>query len=171
MALRIRLATFTLLALVGTGGFAHAGPITVAEFRWDAIVEPPIPCPPEDPICVPEDAFVESVFSLTNLWDGPDPAVTLVASELSLAGGDTLTFFDLPLFGFDQIAVSGAPVFASIATSFQFDGQLTTLVATLNAADTFAVLRFTPPDAGVPEPGTLALAASGLILLVRRRRA
>jgi hypothetical protein len=146
----------TVFATASAAGVAHASSITVGEFRWDSLT-------PDDP-----DGL--SLFTLTNVWNGPAPAVTLVDNELSLPDGN-IPFFDvgpdLP-FNFDQFAVAGTPAFASISTSFFFAGELRTLAATLTAPDTFAVLQFDPPAAPVPEPGTLTLLGLGLACAARR---
>jgi len=165
-----RVAMLTLLAAAVTTSVAHAAPITVAEFRWDLLTEPGIECPVDDEACVPEDGFTQSVFSLTNLWDGANPDVTLFNNTLTLPG-TTFSFLDLtPLFPFqfDQLAVIGAPAFASASVSFLFGTDVVTLEATLTAPDTFAVLQFDP--APVPEPGTFGLLACGLAMLAGRAR-
>src|SRR5688572_24997645 len=120
---------------------AEAAFITVAEFRWETTLSS-CGC----------DSNLDSTFVLTNLWLGPDPAVTLFDNVLSLPSGDE-PFFDLDLFAEDRISVAGVPDFASVTVSFLFEGRLVTLGTTLRRPDTFDVLRFNP----VPEPGTLAL--------------
>lgn len=165
---RLALMTFVVMG-IGVSA-AQAAPINVAEFRWDTILDGGAGCDAADPSCVPVDPVVLSIFSLTNIWDGRDPAATLFENRLSLPTGD-LTFFDLqPVFPFhfDQLAVEGIPEFAAASVSFLFGGQAISLSATLTQPDTFAVLQFDPP-ASVPEPGTVVLVGTGLTFALARR--
>jgi hypothetical protein len=168
------LAAGTLLTAIVSAQTAWAAPINVAEFRWDTITDPGIDCPDPivDPSCVPADPFTQSIFSLTNIWDGPAPGPTLFDNRLSLPSSD-LAFFDLdPLFpfNFDQLAEIGIPAFAAVSVSFVFGTDTITLGAFLTQPDTFAVLRFTPAPAPIPEPGTLWLLGLGAALVARRAR-
>ena len=164
-----RAALLTLLFTTVGAGAAHAVPINVAEFRWDLLLEPGIACPPDEPSCVPEDPLARSIFTLTNIWDGPAPGATLFDNQLVLSTG-SLAFFDLepdfPL-NFDQLSEIGVPTFASTGVSFLFGAEVVSLGATLTQPDTFAVLQFNPTS--VAEPGTLGLLALGVTMLARRR--
>jgi hypothetical protein len=157
MARLFRLTFLITVALLLNAGIAQAAPITVAEFRWDVFIDD----------CVPDDPFSLSFFSLTSLWDGPDP-VTLSNNELILPGEPALLFDDLEPGGFGQQVVFGISPSALASVSFIFDGQPITLGATLSGPDSFAVLTFDPTP--VPEPGTLGLLALGTGLLTLRRR-
>jgi hypothetical protein len=170
-----RLAFLTVLATTCSATVAEAIPINVAEFQWATILDPGLPCPDavEDPACVPSDPLTLSIFTLTNIWDGPAPGPTLFDNRLSLPSGD-LAFLDLdPAFplNFNQLSEIGLPEFAAASVSFAFGADIITLGATLTQPDTFAVLQFDPVAAPVPEPGTLALLMTGgAAALVRRRR-
>jgi hypothetical protein len=166
-----RLALLTVLTVVTTGTFgatvASASTINVAEFRWDTLDEFGAPCAGggADPLCL-------SIFTLTNIWDGPAPGATLFNNRLSLPSGDQF-FFDLAAafpFQFDQLAEVGIPAFAATSVSFLFGGDLISLGVTLTQPDTFAVLQFTPGQVPVPEPGTFGLVLLGTTFLVRHVR-
>jgi hypothetical protein len=162
-----RVALVTLCAMGLGARTASAAPITVAELLWEVTLDPAPGCSLDDPTC----AF--STFSLTYLWDGAEPAPTLTQNDLLLADGSQMPFFDLDSgFGFDQFALPGVPVFATLSTSFLFEGELVTLSATLaQPASQFAsaVLTYSPAAAPVPEPGTLALVTLALAALIGRR--
>lgn len=164
-----RLALITFVAIALGSPAASASPITVGEFRWDVTMDTTPGCSIDDPAC----AF--STFSFTYLWDGPEPAPTLTDNQLTLPDA-TFNFFDLdPIFGFDQIAEPGVPDFATLNTSFLFEGQLMSLGATLlrpTGGSAAAVLAFSPDSvpAPVPEPGTLSLVALGAGMLAHRLR-
>jgi hypothetical protein len=163
----LRLALLTALTTAVNVGVAQAASINVAEFRWDLLTDPGIECPAGDASCVPEDPFTQSVFSLTNIWDGPG-TVTLFDNALSLpTGTSTLENLEFP-FSFTQLAVIGIPDLASASVSFIFDGQTISLGSTLATAGSFAVLRFEPSTTSVPEPGTFGLLATGLCFAARR---
>ena len=171
MARLIRLGLLTAFAFAVSAATAHAGPFIVAEFRWDVFTDPPIECPPEDAGCEPADAFTQSLFSLTNLWDGPGD-LTLDQNTVTLPPDtlptDTLTLNDLNLFDSDQQLVVGIPDFAAIGVSFHFDGQIVSLAPSALLAPGSLVLTFDPTS--VPEPGTFGLLAIGFGFLVRRAR-
>jgi hypothetical protein len=173
-ALLAVLATIVGVTAVEATAIVDPRAINVAEFRWGTIVEPGLPCPPpsEDPACVPADPATLSIFTLTNIWDGPQPGGTLFDNRLTLPSGE-FPLFDLEPgfpFHFDQLAEIGIPAFATTSVSFLYDSALVSLSATLTQPDTFAVLRFSPSQP-VPEPGTLALLlAGGTAAAVRRLR-
>ena len=164
MGARFRLSLLLLFAIGFAPRAVSAASITVAEFRWDIIINDTEGCSAADPACL------LSVFSLTDLWDGPAPGPTLTNNQLTLSTG-ALRFLDLQTefpFNFDQLAESGIPTLATISTSFLFDDQTITLGATLTQPNTFAVLQFDPTT--VPEPGTFGLLAVGILILARRAR-
>ena len=166
MARLIRLGLLTAFALAINASAAQAATFTVAEFRWDVLTDPGIACPPDDTACEPEDPFTQSIFSLTNLWDGPGD-VTLFDNTVTLPT-ETLPLNDLSLFDFDQQAVIGVPGSAAVNVSFMFEGQLVALSPAALVTPGFAVLTFDPT--AVPEPGTFGLLAIGVAFLVRRTR-
>jgi len=152
----IRLTIAAVLVLTLQASTAHATPINVAEFRWDAID-------------LGDGENFLSIFSLTNIWDGegnPD----LFDNALFLPG-DTPQFWSnlsgpLSAFNFEQLFTVGSlPSLASISISFLFADQVFTLTALLTQANSSIVLQF-DPAAGptpVPEPATVSLMALGLI--------
>jgi hypothetical protein len=165
-----RVGVLVVLATIITSGSVQAAAIDVAEFRWDLLTTPGVDCPPEDLVCIPEDPLTQSIFTLTNIWAGVDPAVTLFDNRLVLSTA-TLDFPDLEvslLLNAAQIGVLGIPDRAASSVSFIFAGQVVSLGTTLTAPDTFAVLQFDPT--AVPEPGTLGLVALGVTLLLGRTR-
>lgn len=167
---RSTLITFTLVVTCLAPSVAEAASINVAEFRWETLADPGVECPPADPLCVPVDPSVVSLFSLTNIWDGPAPGPTLFDTRLTLPSGGQ-DFFDLEPefpFDFDQLAELGIPPFATVDVSFSFEHTIVSLHATLTQPDTFAVLQF-EPTRPVPEPATLALVATGVTFVVGRR--
>ena len=139
---------------------AQAAPINVAEFRWE--------CAFDDFACTADPVF--STFTLTNVWDGLEPAPTLVNNQL-VVDDFQLSFLDLvstPLLNFDQLTIAGIPALASINVSFLFAGELVQLSGALTSPNSFTVLTFEPKS--VPEPGTLGLLAIGAGVLLRRVR-
>jgi hypothetical protein len=167
---RLALVALTVVLTCLATNVAEAAPINVAEFRWETLSDPGLECPPADALCIPSDPSVLSVFSLTNIWDGPLPDPTLFDNRLTLPSGDQ-HFFDLGAefpFDFDQLAELGTPTFATVSVSFSFEDTPISLHATLTQPDTFAVLQFDPVRA-VPEPGTLALVGIGVTLVLARR--
>jgi hypothetical protein len=181
-----RLWTVVLLVMMaswaGSVRNAAASTITVASFSWDVLFDDPgVPCDEADSECVPIPPSTFLSYSLTDLWDGPNPAPLLTNNSLTLPDV-SLPFLDLVAgfpcasgladspCSFDQIALEGVPAFATATVSFLFDGQPITLAATLTEPNSVALLQFTPvPVTPVPEPGTLALTMLGAATLVRRR--
>jgi PEP-CTERM motif-containing protein len=162
----------TLLAVVFAASAtpARTEPITVGEFRWDV-------CKGFDPGCG------LSNFVLTNLWDDPSPAPALTSGQLTLSDGTITDWLGLD----DQLLLAGVPAFARTTIAFDFNGIGRTITETLTGADlveftgdpttgfgpyssAFVLLKFDPDTAlaPVPEPGTLALLASGIAMLGAR---
>jgi hypothetical protein len=167
---RLVLMALTLVAACLGTNTAEAAPINVAEFRWETLSDPGVECPPADQLCIPVDPSVISIFSLTNIWEGPAPGPTLFDNRLTLPTGD-LDFLDLGPdfpFNFDQRAELGIPARATVAISFSFEATVVSLQATLTQPDSFAVLQFEPARP-VPEPATLALVGTGITFVLARR--
>ncbi len=171
MRVLYRLVIVAGLALAGAGT-ASADPINVAEFRWNALQAPGCEATPDDPFCE------LTQFTLSNIWDGPDPGPTFFDGVLTLPTGN-MSWLDLspPGAGFDidQIAIFAdflptPPFDALTEVSFTFAGEVVTLGGLLTDPDTFTVLQFDPGTAAIPEPGTLALMTIGSALLARRAR-
>jgi hypothetical protein len=170
MRVLCRVGLLTLFCTMLGAAAVQAAPINVAEFRWDVLSQPGIPCAADDVSCVPEDPFSQSIFTLTNIWDGPGSDVTLFDNQLVLPTGN-LAFFDVStafLANFDQLQTNDIPAAASTSVSFIWDGAIVSLQTTLNQPDTFAVLQFDPTP--VPEPGTSSLLAFGIVGLAARAR-
>ena len=178
MGTLVRLGVVTTLLLAATPRAAAAIPILVAEFRWDATpLDPGVECDPGDAGCEAVPPTYLSTYSLTGLWDGPDPAPGL-SGTVGLGGS---TGFDwLPIAVdtgyFDQLAlIESLPTFALTTISFEFGGVTRSLSALLEAPG-FATLSFDTDDTpatGVPEPGTMTLFGLGLgaLVLTTLRRA
>jgi hypothetical protein len=176
MRVASRVAVLTVVAVIVSARGAMASIINVAEFNWTATLIDPSPnCDPADPQCVPDPLF-QSVFQLTNLWDGPDLGPTLTGSTLTLSDNVAPLLFNVWFdlappndpsgINVDQLStVDVLPLFAEATIAFAFAGQNYTLNALLSAPDTSQVLRVDIPDtppAPVPEPGTLGLLAVGV---------
>jgi PEP-CTERM motif len=158
--------------MVLNAGPAGAGPINVAEFRWELNVIPGSECDPFDSGCVPTDPIDQSLFSLTGLWDDAATAAPTLGGAVTFADGGVIPWLDITvsLGYFDQFALDGVPFSAATTIFFDFLGETRSLSATLGAPG-FAVLSFdydptTAPDP-VPEPGTLGLMAIGLAAVAR----
>jgi len=178
MRVASRIAGLTVLAVILSTRGALASVITIAEFNWTSTLIDPSPnCDPADPGCTPDPLF-QSVFVLTNLWDGPEPGPTLQGSRLTLPTGD-LFWLDLTPpsdptgTNVDQLSIlDSLPLFAEATISFVFAGQDYTLTALLNGPESSKVLSLEIPDtpAPVPEPGTFGLVALGAIAALSRAR-
>lgn len=195
MRMASRIAILTVMAVVFRTEGAFASIINVAEFNWTSTLIDPNPnCAPLDSGCVPDPLF-QSVFQLTNVWDGPDVGPTLQGSLLTLPPTVTLAdpfWFDLAPptdpngINVDQLSILDTlPAFANATIAFAFGGQNYTLTALLTSSELVPlnesgdpvsiskVLSIEVPDtppAPVPEPGTLSLLAVGGIAGVFRRR-
>jgi PEP-CTERM motif-containing protein len=183
MRMASRIAILTVLTVIISTRGAFASIINVAEFNWTSTLIDPNPnCDPLDSGCLPNPLF-QSVFQLTNIWDGPDPGPTLQGSRLTLPTQELL-WFDVTApndpsgVNFDQIPILDTlPLFAQATIAFTFGGQDYTLTALLNSTDLAVnesgdlasasqVLSIEVPDtppAPVPEPGTLSLLAVGAV--------
>jgi len=165
----VRHAGALMIVLAASATAARAEPITVAEFRWD--------------ICKGFDADCGlSNFVLTNLWDDPSPSPALSNGQLLLADGTVMDWLNLD----DQLLLPALPAFATTTIVFDFNGIARSISETLNLGDLVmfpadpangfgayssasVLLKFDPGAATpVPEPATLALFASGFVILVRR---
>jgi hypothetical protein len=161
------LARISLLAAAVTIALpaaAGAAPIVVGEFRWD--------------VTQIDDALFSSVYSLTGLWDGADPAPTLTGT-LDLSDGTSIDWFAVDgLGGFDQVGVfldSFPTLTATTTVFFDFGGETRSLFVSLSDPGG-ALLTFDPDQTGsdpgpapVPEPGTLGLVGLGLATIIRKR--
>jgi hypothetical protein len=177
-----RLAVAAALLLAVTPRAASAIPIVVAEFRWDAtLLDPGVECDAGDPSCEATAATYLSTYSLTGLWDGPEPAPTL-GGTVALGGSTGFDWLPITFDAgyFDQLGlIESLPTFALTTVFFDFGGEVRSLTALLDAPG-FATLSFDSddvPSAGVPEPGTMSLLGLGLATFVlqtarrtRRRR-
>ncbi|HEY2435415.1 MAG TPA: PEP-CTERM sorting domain-containing protein [Vicinamibacterales bacterium] len=179
MRVASRIAVLTILTVVFSARGALASVITVAEFSWTSTLIDPSPnCDPTDTACIPDPLF-QSVFLLTNLWDGPDPGPTLQGSRLTLPDGESVWFDLAPPndptgTNIDQISIVDVlPLFADATIGFAFAGEDYALTRSLSAPDTSAVFSIEVPDtppAPVPEPGTLGLLSLGVVAGLSRVR-
>jgi len=161
-----RILAVALFAWMIGGTTAEAGPINVAEFRWDAIEI--------------DTDLVLSLFSLTNIWDGDNAGPTLFANQLTLPSGaqfwsDLAPPFPLGGANFEQLFDFGLlPQLAHVSVSFLLGTDTITLTGALSGPGAI-VLQYNVPDTTpVPEPSTLTLMGLGAVAVgraaLRRRR-